>query len=106
MCSGTSGQALEQGRSSPIRGWGALEDISSQSQSPVRACDRDAPQATRSILDGLSGKGPVGMHAACASVDTDGDDGRMTPTDADVCLYMKLASVMKTVFFSLFSGIQ
>ena len=106
MCAGTSGQASEQGQSSPIRGWGSLEDISSKSQSPVRACDRDASQAARSILDGMSGKGPVGMHAACASVDTDGDNGRMTPTDADVCLYMKLASVLKTVFFSLFSGIQ
>lgn len=81
---GVLSNGTEQGRASPIRGWGAPDDILSPSQSPVRACDRDASQAARSILDGLAGNGPEGMHAACTSADEHVDDGRMTPNDADV----------------------
>lgn len=37
-------------------------------------------------MAGISGRGPVSMHAVCASVEENVDDGRMTPTDGDVRL--------------------
>lgn len=77
-------EPAESLRSSPIRGWGALDDISTASQSPVRTCDPEASHAARAAMSGIFGQGTGSMRAVCASTDDNVGDGRTTPIDTDV----------------------
>lgn len=69
----------------PIRGWGALDDISSASPSPVRGPDSETSQASRNILTGICGHAAgSNMRVARSSVDDESDAPTPAPPNGQV----------------------